>query len=255
MRYFICLCLTLLLIGCDKPEAPKAVAVAPTPTVAVVQSVPPLVSTIEKYKKIKPKCQGENCPNIEIEIDRFAADNVLTALVERELVNMTASLSDNKKIYANFTELTADFWKKAENQWNVFLQSKVIYQKNNLIVLELNNETYLGGAHGIGYTKYLNIDRKTQQIIPAAQLFIAAKEAEFWTKIQAQHQVWIKANELDDEHSIATWPFIQTNNVALTEKGVSVKYQNYDLAPYAFGQLEFSVPYEQLNGIINPTFL
>ena len=255
MRYLTCLCLTLSLVACEQSEAPKPKPVTPKPTVITTQILPPLVSTVEKSKTIKPKCKGDDCPNIEIEIDRFNDDKELSTLIERELVNMTASLSDDKKVYANLTELTNDFWQKSQSQWNIFLHSKILHQKNNIIVLELGNETYLGGAHEIGYTKYLNVDRKTHQVIPLTQLFIAGKEAAFWAKIQAQHQLWIKDNELNDEHSIATWPFIHTDNIALTDKGLSVKYQNYDLAPYAFGQLEFSVPYEQLNGIINPQFL
>jgi hypothetical protein len=255
MRYLTYFCLTLSLVACDQSEAPKAKPATPKQTVVTTQTLAPLVSTIEKSKTIKPKCKGDDCPNIEIEIDRFNDDKELSTLIERELVNMTASLSDDKKVYANLTELSQDFWQKSESRWSIFLHCKILRQKDNIIVLELGNESYLGGAHEIGYTKYLNIDRKTHQVIPLTQLFIAGKEAAFWAKIQAQHQTWIKDNELNDEHSIATWPFIHTDNVALTDKGLTVKYQNYDLAPYAFGQLEFSVSYEQLNGIINPQFL
>jgi len=255
MRYLAYLCLTLSLIACEQSEAPKAKPVTPKLDVVSFQTLPPLVSSIEKSKTLKPKCKDDDCPSIEIEINRFNEDKELTALVERELVNMTASLSDDKKNYANLTDLTNDFWQKSQSQWSIFLYSKILHQKNNIIVLELGNETYLGGAHEIGYTKYLNVDRKTHQVIPLTQLFIAGKEAAFWAKIQAQHQLWIKDNELNDEHSIATWPFFHTDNMALADKGLTVKYQNYDLAPYAFGQLEFSVPYEQLNGIINPAFL
>ena len=92
---------------------------------------------------------------------------------------MTASLSDDKKVYANLTELTNDFWQKSQSQWNIFLHSKILHQKNNIIVLELGNETYLGGAHEIGYTKYLNVDRKTHQVIPSTQLFTQVKKLHF----------------------------------------------------------------------------
>jgi hypothetical protein len=254
MRYIGCLSLIFALVACEKAETPKA-AIAIQKPVLVASALAPLVSTPEKWKRNKPNCQGENCPFMEVEIDRFKEDKELSTLLERELVNLTSSLTDSKKTYANLAELTTDFWKVSEGQWNIFLQSKILHQKKHLIVLELNADTYLGGAHGIGNTQYLNFDRKTHQRISAAQLFIDDKEPQFWAKIQAQHQAWIKANELNDAHSIATWPFIHSNNIALTDKGLTVKYQNYDLAPYAFGQLEFSVPYEQLHGIINPQFL
>ena len=89
MRYLSYLCLTLSLIACDQSEAPKAKPVTPKPTVIITQALPPLVSTVEKSKTIKPKCKGDDCPNIEIEIDRFSDDKELSTLIERELVNMT----------------------------------------------------------------------------------------------------------------------------------------------------------------------
>ncbi len=254
MRYFYSLCLTLSLIACNKPEAPKVPAPKPQ-VVAPFKTITPLAFTVEKIKTSKPKCKGEDCPYIEVEINRFTDDQELSALVEHELVNLAASPNEIKPTYVGLTDLTKDFWPKSEGQWNLFLQSQVVYQKNNVIVIELNSDAYLGGAHGILNTRYLMIDRNTHLPISLADVLMSGKDADFWALVQAQHQAWIKQYELDDADTIKVWPFMTTDNVALTDQGLSVKYQAYDIGPYALGQPEFVVPYSQLKGMIKPAFL
>ncbi|HMU87585.1 MAG TPA: DUF3298 domain-containing protein, partial [Agitococcus sp.] len=152
-------------------------------------------------------------------------------------------------------QLSQYFWPKTEGQWNIYLQSKILRQKQQLLVVELNSDTYLGGAHGSPVTKYLNINRQNQQLLTLKDVLVTGQEQAFWALVQKLHQQWLQENELTDPDLMTAWPFVTTDNIALGEKGIIVKYQAYAIAAYAFGQPEFVVPYEQLKGIVKPEFL
>lgn len=260
MRSVLCALLLILLSACDKPQAPKPAAkteVKPAPVQAVATpatpALPPLSIKTEHWKKTKPQCQGEACPYIEVELVQFG-DKELAALVEKTLAGMV-SIDEKQPAFSNISELSKFFWPKTEDHWNIYLHSKVLRQYKNLLVMQLDSDTYSGGAHGIAATRYLNINRENQQVLTLADVLEPGKDAEFWQKVQGLHLEWQKANGLTDPDLNKTWPFIKTDNFALTEQGLTVKYQSYDIAAYAFGQPEFTVPYTQLNGIVKPAFL
>jgi len=51
------------------------------------------------------------------------------------------------------------------------------------------------------------------------------------------------------------WPFQPAQNIALTDQGLLVKYNPYEVAPYSFGQPELLLPYSELRGILRPDYL
>lgn len=249
-HYLLPTVLVISLAACDKPQAPTPVE-KPTPVVAT-PTYSPLAIKNETWKKIKPQCKGNDCPYIEVELQQIE-DPILKALIEKELVNLVY-IQEKQPKFATINELSQYFWPKTEGQWNIYLQSKVLRQKQHLLVVELNSDTYLGGAHGSPVTKYLNINRQNQQMLSLKDMLVTGQEQAFWELVKKLHQQWLKQNDLTDPDLMAAWPFVTTDNIALGEQGIIVKYQAYEIAAYAFGQPEFVVPYSQLQGILKPEF-
>jgi len=251
--YLIPTLLVVSLSACDQPQSPKPVEkTTPTPVVAM-PSYSPLMIKNETWKKNKPQCKGDTCPYIEVELQRVE-DSALNTLIEKLLVNLVY-IEDKQPQFTDISQLSDYFWPKTEGQWNIYLQTKVLRQDKNLLVMELNTDTYLGGAHGSPVTQYLNINRQTQQLLTLKEVLVTGQESAFWALVKSLHQQWIKQNDLTDPDLQAAWPFSKTTNFALTDKGLTVKYQAYEIAAYAFGQPEFVVLYEQLKGIVKPEFL
>lgn len=249
--YLLPTLLVVFLSACDKPQAPKPVE-KPTP-VATTPSYAPLIIKNETWKKNKPQCKGNDCPYMEVELQQIE-DAALKSLIERELVGLVY-VDDKQPKFNTIAQLSQYFWPKTEGQWNIYLRSKILRQKQQLLVVELNSDTYLGGAHGSPVTKYLNINRQNQQLLTLKDVLVTGQEQAFWTLVQKLYQQWLKQNDLTDPDLMTAWPFVTTDNIALTDKGITVKYQAYAIAAYAFGQPEFVVPYEQLKGIVKPEFL
>ena len=44
-------------------------------------------------------------------------------------------------------------------------------------------------------------------------------------------------------------------NIALTSHGLRLLYNSYEIAPYAMGQSDFTIPYDELTKILKPEYL
>ena len=86
-------------------------------------------------------------------------------------------------------------------------------------------------------------------------LLVPGKETAFEALAQSLHAAWLKEMGVADAEFAQTWPFHETDNFALTDKGILLKYQNYELGPYAFGQPEFLLPKDKLAELVKPEFL
>ncbi len=250
--------LAVLLAACNKPpEPPKSAAVVPPVVVvpATPPSMPDLKPTAAKRHAVKSGCKGDDCPVVDLDLVTLG-DPALDTLVEKELAGMSAFFEDKPRPAASLAELTARFWKVARPQWGVWLTSRVVDQHHGVLTLQLDAEIYNGGAHSVGVTRSVIVDRnQANKRLSLSDLLLPGQDSAFWALVKQQHARWIKDNDLADADSVKIWPFIPTDNIALTAQGVRVKYQNYDIGPYAFGQPEFTVPYAKLGGILKPDYL
>ena len=250
--------LVVSLAACNKPtETPKPhPAVQPVVAApATPAALPDLKPTPAKRHTVKSGCKGDDCPVVDLDLVTLG-DSALDTLAEKELAGMSAFFEDKPKPMNSLAELTARFWKIARPQWGMWLTSRVVDQHRGVLTLQLDAEIYNGGAHSVGVTRALIVDRSQgNKRLSLSDLLLPGQAPAFWTLVKQQHARWIKDNDLADADSVKVWPFIPTDNIALTAQGVRVKYQNYDIGPYAFGQPEFTVPYGQLGGILKPDYL
>ncbi len=84
-------------------------------------------------------------------------------------------------------------------------------------------------------------------------MLLPGQEEVFWKAAQVAHNSWLISSRLDQEPAfVKAWPFQRTPNVALTQAGVLLKYNGSTIAPYALGNIELTVPYNRLSGILKP---
>ncbi|RZU37001.1 uncharacterized protein DUF3298 [Fluviicoccus keumensis] len=249
MRFLIVGLIAAGLSGCDQPEPPKPPAPAKT-----AQTFAPLTVTVEKTKVAKPGCKAKACPTLETDLERPSSDPVIDAQVDSALASMIL-LGDKPVQYSSIKTLAADFWAKAESDWNIELQSRVLYQNGPLLVVQLDSYLYNGGAHGIPNTLYLNIDRAHgNRVLTLADMLAEGQESAFWELVKPLHAAWLKEMDSTDAEFAQTWPFSKTPNVALLKDGIRVKYQVYEAGPFAFGQPEFVVSRDKLAPLLRPEF-
>jgi hypothetical protein len=211
-----------------------------------------------KWTHTKPDCKGE-CPKFELDSIVFPGVQRLTELIDVALATMTGVSNSGQHPYQTVAEFESYFWKVAAPRDSVLLAAKARYRNRDLTVVELNTWQYMtGGAHGISATQFLNWDNRTGKVLGLDNVLLPGKTDAYTEALKRVHAEWM-AKHPDALHDMASfrrlWPFQPSSNFAITDAGLVVKYDSYEIAPYSSGQPELLIPYSALQGILRPEFI
>lgn len=211
-----------------------------------------------KWEHAKPDCTGE-CPSIKVDSLVFPGMPRLTELVDHALATMTGVSDSQRPPYATIAGYEQYFWQTAAQRDSAVLAAKTRYRNRDLTTIELNTWQYFtGSAHGITATQFLNWDNNAGKVLSLSDLLQPGKSADYMAALQQAHQRWLQSNPAAQEDAAGyrrMWPFQPSENVALTDQGLVVKYDSYQIAPYSFGQPELLIPYTELRGILKPAYM
>ncbi|MDA7084937.1 RsiV family protein [Pseudomonas sp. SA3-5] len=206
------------------------------------------------WEHIQPDCQGQACPLVNIDTLIFPDEPPLSALIEQRLLQMTND-SPDAPLPASLQSYESDFLHGAKRGWNTYLQAKVREQHDQLVVIELSSYLSTGGAHGMPGRGFINYDRTRQQALSLQDMLVPGQTTAFWNLASQAHQRWLAANQLDQDPEYSrNWPFEHTENVALGQAAMLLKYNVYSIAPYSSGHPQLTIPYSQLQGILKPQY-
>jgi hypothetical protein len=211
-----------------------------------------------KWSRAKPGCSGE-CPRIEVDSVAFPGIPKLTALVDHVLAYMTGVDRNRPGPYDTLDEYARYFWQTAGPRDETWFKAQVKDTVGDIIVVELNTGQQLtGAAHPIPATQYLNWQRGKGRVLALDEAIIPGRQTQFEAALKAAHTKWLAGNDdakRDPAAYSKLWPFVPSDNFALTKEGVTVKYDAYSIAPYSYGEPELRIPYSELVGILRPEFI
>lgn len=155
----------------------------------------------------------------------------------------------NRKIKTTALSAIPDSYFKGQN----FIQATSSYDtsvnQNDILSLTFENYTYWEGApHGITIMRAITVNLETGQRYQFWQLFDPR------TNWKAQINAIIRA-QIAERQIPMLRPFegvTDKEEYFLTNKSLVIFYQIYDYTPYVYGILEFEIPYNQIENIINP---
>ena len=133
--------------------------------------------------------------------------------------------------------------------------SSLCYLAGDVISVQLNSESYAGGAHPNHYTSSYLFDLRTGQFIDPTQLaedvdaFRTGVAALLLEKAEAQgsDRYWPEYAEI-----ISRW---NESAVLFDEDGMLVHYSPYDLGPYVIGEVVLRLNWEELAALLGPSGL
>ncbi|MDN5565872.1 MAG: RsiV family protein [Psychrobacter sp.] len=128
-------------------------------------------------------------------------------------------------------------------------------QHEDLELFEINSYVFTGGAHGMPFSEYLIFDPNTKTQIMLADMLEQGQEPYFEALAYDAYKEWVKTVDDDISSYEESWPFMLSDNITLTDKGIDIRYQHYAIGPYAYGMPVLSIAYNKLSGIIKPHFL
>lgn len=119
----------------------------------------------------------------------------------------------------------------------------VPYNRDDLLSIRINYESYTGGAHGATTRKTLNLDTVTGAELHLGDFF--HPESDYLTHIREEIINRINAAPDDYFPDAAAGLTVPADQFYLTDGAVVVYFAEYAIAPYAAGMPEFSIPAER----------
>ncbi len=222
-------------------------------------------SDVPRYRVVslvakKPDCQGELCPSITYKKLSFEGHERFNAFLDRSLLSLAlVDLSQaNTNGNTNFADLAKQFWKTAEDRYEIVLGAEVRRATPSVIVIELQSYLYSGGAHGMSTMQYVNWVPKMDRVLTLNDMVLRGRMKAFEVALKKQYVKWLETNEFAQTDKVEyskMWPFQFSDNAALMQDGIAVTFGHYVLGPYALGMPTIVVPYSELKGIINSGLL
>lgn len=182
-----------------------------------------------------PVISGLGDPSIEDQIN-----STFKALAEQARKEGEKNAAD----LAAYLEQNPDIPWKCE----VFFDYQVKYNRSGLFSIVFQNYQFAGGAHGSTVQTSYTFDLSTGKQLQLVDLFKA--DAGYVGIISDQVYAQLK------ERGLLTALYGQFESIRpdhsfyLTDDGIAVYYQQYEIMPYAAGIQEFTTDYEQLNELL-----
>lgn len=234
----------------------------------------PLIKLITKSVKADysvPACKGEECPSISIK--RLETNDAwVTQFLDQQInllsnIQLDESTPDTITLQQNIDQFLAVAKQDTTARGIAvpyimqidadYLGEKSIGEKGDLALFAIHAAYYTGGAHGSALKNYYTLNRKTQRQVKLDDIVMIGQRSKLYDLAYQQFTQWLKLEnpQIDIQQYESMWPFALTDNFRFNKTGLTFQYQQYEIAPYTSGLPAFTVPYTQLNGIINAEYL
>lgn len=183
-------------------------------------------------------------------------------------LNSTTTMNDFYRIKAaeyerycrnNLFELAAKQYNESRNlgipmrPFEAIGTTEITYNENCSVSLILDRYEYTGGAHGNTVRRGDTWDLQGFGFTKLQSLFIPTIDykayiLEFIIE-EIQRQINTGNNVYFNEYAENAEEYFNTNSFYLTDAGITIFFQQYELAPYAVGMPQFVIPFSNPNVI------
>jgi len=258
---FLCFCL-LMLTACagSHPSEQKTLDA-------------PLSGMRDSITQVVAGCQGDTCTYASIKFLRYSggkgsqADS-LNVFIDRQLKAMmagfggeeslspAASLQDYMLAFLNdYTQIKEEYG--ASIPWALELEVQEVFRNDRITSLSFLAYSYMGGAHPNTFQQNLCVDLLNlkpltlSEVVKDTLSLLPLAEAAF------RHAREIPANTpfSDFGFQFPGERFHLNDNFLLSAKGLVFHFNPYEIAPYALGHTDFSIPYSQLQALMTADYL
>ncbi|MFA9488356.1 MULTISPECIES: DUF3298 domain-containing protein [unclassified Mannheimia] len=171
----------------------------------------------------------------------------------RKLKNLTEE--EFKKHYEEvYQGLVESVKSKPVIGYDEYISSTFIGQRNNIATFLMTHYTYTGGAHGMHFTQYINVDLDKKAVIGLNDLISQKNQA------QLKEMLWeIHSRERVDENGNYNGrgnqkEFRVSEQFYFTSSGIVFVYPPYELGAYAEGDTEVEADWHSINKLLNPDY-
>ncbi len=245
--------------------------------ISSTQAPQPVFTTVDIQRNGGIKCPAEEetsgstsddllCASVKLSYPQVSFDanpelaETLNTVILRQLVSNSESEAEDSTPILSPEQFADNFvadYKKDPNpftSWELERSVNVAFSNNKLLTLSFEEYGYTGGAHPFNSQHYTVLDLTDGEPVILADLFSPGYETALNV---AGEKIFRSARELEDADSLEEQGFSFTNNVFLLnenfgvlEEGLDFVFNSYEIAPYAMGPTQFTIPYEDIQSLI-----
>ena len=197
-----------------------------------------------------PQFQGSDTDSVTT-INRFIGEKVIQSISGYDFSENDESKKEDldhivQEIFIDFNQFLQDVPKTAANHWTIELNGGKSSETETIITVFLSEYSYLGGAHPNSYQTYLNFNKETGEVMQLEDI-VTDKIALLKIAEKRFREVYeIAPNQPLSEAGLFDNKLTLPENFAVTQEGLLFFYNTYEIAPYAAGPYQFTIPWEQL---------
>lgn len=205
-----------------------------------------------------------NCTSAILKYPVFAQQPALNDTVNSRLAQLC---SDSTTKGATVKKVAADLIVRYETDkkngsiptkqmhYELSGNAEVIRQDTLLLTLQLTGYRFVGGAHGMSLTKFINWEPRTHKNLTMDDVFISGYLPEL---NKVADTIFRKEENLSPTATLANDYFFKdakfsvNNNFLITPLGIRFLYNVYEIKPYAAGTTSIDIPYAKIKKLLRP---
>ncbi|MDD5360944.1 MAG: DUF3298 and DUF4163 domain-containing protein [Ignavibacteria bacterium] len=227
---------------------------------------------MKKFVKTYKGCKedSENCSYLKMEYPVFSSGksyNEINKFIYGFLADSIYNIEEgrpNKTLEALADNFLKDYETMKNEQpdrelgFALDLTGSVVYNKNNILTVDIGYYIFTGGAHPNSYEGYFVFNTDNGKLLHTKDIFVNGFESKLNKLIDKKYREFRGISDkerLDSEKGMLFENKISFNdNVGLLNDGVVFFYNSYEIAAYAVGQTELKFTYKELSDLLRPEF-
>lgn len=165
-------------------------------------------------------------------------------------------ISMKRDYFENYITTNQEMYKEMPEgmsyDWVMLKFMHIMTNTDNLLTFYITSYGFSGGAHGLETDQYYSVNLKSGKLITLQEVILPEKE-ELLSRLLTEKLKKMAGLESTAELTEAGY-FTDTikpgSNFYLTPEGVGFYYNQYDIAPYAFGTTDIFLTYNELKEIL-----
>ncbi|AAM72313.1 MAG TPA: DUF3298/DUF4163 domain-containing protein [Chlorobaculum sp.] len=242
------------------------VAMALLPVLASAKSASgPLAFGLYRYEQ-HSKINAETYWKCDYPVfERSKAGDIINAAILKAVISQAPS-PDSKPAAASIEAAASAFIKECDEQmkdaqahswaWQSETSGEVLLDRPGMVTVSIFTYAFTGGAHGMSVTQYLIFDTATGRPLGLNDLFKPGFEAMLDKLIERRFRQMRGLSATDplngEKGGLFENKITHNENFAVTGSGIRFLYNQYEIAPYAAGQITVDLSFDELKGILKP---
>ncbi len=210
------------------------------------------------YHETLGDCDNEICVNIELEYLKMKGSSEVAKkfnhLIEQFIFYKMSSSETSSEltpdehvqdIIDEFKSFKTEFPDATTGGYEQTTNCELTWSDEKLITVELLTSMYSGGAHPSYQDEYLNVDPKTGNSLEILSFITDRKAFEIFVEDKLRKKLSMGENDKWEDFTFVD-EFILPVNMGMTESGLRLIYNEYEILPYSEGMTEILISREEL---------